>query len=568
MQSRVLHRLLAILLVGAFSLPVAAQYSRDASANQKIEEAINTHYLMMELDKAEKMLQGIVEACEMKCRPGTKAKAWMYVGIIRGSGKNDIAGAKEAFATAKAFDPSVQLDEALATPETKAAFQSVAGGAGGATTTQPTPSPSPAPSTAPPPTTEQGTIPGDMRCTPEQRQIQTRMPIPISCTSDLNPAGAVLKFQEFGSGEWREMEMQKVGGELRATIPCDVTDIAGPLLFYVGAKDKSGEYIDQYGSRKQPATIHLSETAPGPAPAFPGETPVTRCPAAEDCPPDFPGCGDSQDAQCGDLDWGSACDNSAQCKCGLTCKGGTCEQAQACSTDEDCSGGEACIGGYCSVAQKDAGPYKKHWVGGSFGADVTFIGGNQLCSQFRADGYSTYCLYSDGARYVAPPNQTGNGIEVAPAGPIMGQLRFKLSYDYALSDHMRVGAKAGVAFLNAPVPQSGIDVSPFMLLHLEGRFTYTFTSLAKKGFRPSAFLAVGLAEVSTGIPVQSTQPMDDRTLYVHKRAGLLMAGGGLTIDYAINDNMAVGFDLGAHLLAASYVPSVAIHPALSFTYGL
>src|SRR5690606_25075658 len=93
LPSRALHRFLAVLLICGFSLPAAAQFSRDASASSKIDEAINTHYLMMELDKAEEMLKGVVEACEMKCSPGVKAKAWMYVGIVRGSGKNDLAGA-------------------------------------------------------------------------------------------------------------------------------------------------------------------------------------------------------------------------------------------------------------------------------------------------------------------------------------------------------------------------------------------------------------------------------------------------------------------------------------------
>ena len=53
MQSRTFTRLMAVLLVGLFSLPAFAQYTRDKAARKKIDEAINQHYLMMELDKAE-----------------------------------------------------------------------------------------------------------------------------------------------------------------------------------------------------------------------------------------------------------------------------------------------------------------------------------------------------------------------------------------------------------------------------------------------------------------------------------------------------------------------------------
>ncbi|HXS16029.1 MAG TPA: hypothetical protein VN764_02510, partial [Polyangiaceae bacterium] len=83
-------------MIGLFAVPAIAQYSRDASASQKIDEAINNHYLMMDLDKAEDLLVGTVSACEDKCSPGTKAKVWMYVGIVRGSGKQDQAGAADA----------------------------------------------------------------------------------------------------------------------------------------------------------------------------------------------------------------------------------------------------------------------------------------------------------------------------------------------------------------------------------------------------------------------------------------------------------------------------------------
>ncbi len=557
LPSRALHRFLAVLLICGFSLPAAAQFSRDASASSKIDEAINTHYLMMELDKAEEMLKGVVEACEMKCSPGVKAKAWMYVGIVRGSGKNDLAGATDAFGTAKAYDPNVQLDQGLATPETKAAFDSKPGGSGEVVETSPSPA-------APPPAApvSNAGIPGDMTCTPDVTELLTRMPIPVSCTSALNPAGGVLKFKEYGATDWKKVDMRKVGEYLQAEIPCNVTSTAGPLEFYVGATDAAGEYIDQYGSKKQPATINLSDSAATPAPSFPGQAPVTRCASSEDCPPDFPGCSSANDSrQCGNADWGAACSNSSECKCGLSCDAGTCVQAQACSSDADCSGGDTCLGGYCSAGDggAPAGPYKKHHFGFTFGADATFLGGNSLCTTERANSYNTYCLNADGTRFYG--ENAPFSVDVDP-GPSMGQLRFKLSYDYAITDHMMVGAKVGLAFLNTPGPAADQGVDSFLPIHAEARFTYVFSSLGKTGFRPAVFLGGGLAEVSTAVPVP------DQDILVHKRAGLVFLGGGGSLSYAMTENMAVGLDLGFQMLFAYYVPSVAVHPALSFSYGL
>ena len=86
--------LLALFFALLFPQPAAAQFTRDAAANRKIDEAINTHYLATDFDKAEGVLAGTVKACEDKCSPQTLARAWMYIGIVRGSGKSNIAGAK------------------------------------------------------------------------------------------------------------------------------------------------------------------------------------------------------------------------------------------------------------------------------------------------------------------------------------------------------------------------------------------------------------------------------------------------------------------------------------------
>jgi hypothetical protein len=180
-------RLLCLLLT--LALPASAQFTRDNAANKKIDEAINEHYLATDFDKAEGVLTGTVTACADKCSPQVIARAWMYVGIVRGSGKNDQAGAKEAFAKAIATDPQVKLDTALATPETAKTFENSGGASGSA------PTPEPAGPAEPPPAAggDEAEGPGGMKCTPDAMEIQTRRPVPVECSSDEEAASVELR---------------------------------------------------------------------------------------------------------------------------------------------------------------------------------------------------------------------------------------------------------------------------------------------------------------------------------------------------------------------------------------
>jgi hypothetical protein len=550
-QRRAHHRILATVLAGLFTLPALAQFTRDASATAKIDEAVNTHYLMMELDKAENLLTGTVQACEDKCRPETKAKAWMYVGVVRGSGRNDQASAAEAFAQAKALDPNVKLDEALATPETKATFDATAGGAAAPVAAAPV-------AAAPVAAAARADVAGDMVCTPEASELQTRMPLPISCTTATSATTGVIKFQEYGSTEWKKMTMNKVGDYFQAEIPCTVTGTAGPFLFYVGVKDEAGEYVDQYGSKKEPAVITLSENAAGPAPSFPGGQPVARCAATTDCPPDFPGCA-SAAKECGSKEWGASCKASAECACGLACEEGTCVNAQTCKADSDCSSG-SCVSGTCSAGDEEkpaAGPFKRHWLGVDVGVDLTTMGGASLCTPENGTAYGSYCYFADGTQY------TGADVGINGTGFAMGQLRVKLGYDFALTQNMQIGARVGMGFVNtAPGPDS------FFPVHGEARFTYNFSKLGNAGLRPAVFVGGGVAEVDGAVALGASADGTRAAMTIYKRAGIGMGVVGGSLGYAIAPNMAIKLDVNAMLLFGSYPFNFAVTPALGFVYGL
>jgi hypothetical protein len=88
-----------------------------------IRKAIDEVYVRPDFDEAERILLGTIDACESKCRQSTLGRAYMYTGIVRGSGKLDQEGAFEAFVGALKMDPDVELDAALATEETLATWE-------------------------------------------------------------------------------------------------------------------------------------------------------------------------------------------------------------------------------------------------------------------------------------------------------------------------------------------------------------------------------------------------------------------------------------------------------------
>ncbi len=585
---------MAVLLVGLFSLPALAQYTKDKAANQKIDEAINQHYLMMELDKAEAILTGVVQACADKCSPQTKAKAWMYVGIVRGSGRGDQAGAGEAFATAKAFDPGVQLDAAIATPETKATFDATGGGSAAAPAETPV-------ATAP---AAAEAVPGDMDCTPTVRELETNRPLPVSCTTTEEDATVVvLHFQEFGASDWSKITMKKAGEFWQAEIPCSATATAGPLSWFVTAEDSDGELWDSLGSRNQPVVMDVKAQVASAPPSFPGQEAPVKCASASaaDCPPDFPGC-DTGAQQCGDKDWGASCNNSTECKCGLLCVDGACETAPSCDTDSDCDSG-ACVDGYCSApggeVEAPTGPYKKNWLGIDVGYDLAIFGGTDVCYSGTQDAQHFKCFTGDQAYPLRNPDTgdavenpypgTGIGTGVAPAG-----IRIMLAYEYAMSPNFTLGARAGYAINGAP--------EDFFPIHGELRASYYFGSgLSGSGIRPYVFAGGGVAQVdgkvsadvlncplgefgtwnpgtgttdrcdpnATDPSVRPELEADSRqnlTVDVYKQMGIgfVAVGGGMV--FAFTDNLGIKANVNGMVMLPK--TGFVIEPSLGFVYGL
>jgi hypothetical protein len=439
------------LLAALGTQPAAAQYRGDRAAQRELEKAISRQYLGMKFDEAEDHLVNVIASCKNKCRPATIGKAWMYVGIVRGSGKDDQAGARKAFAAAFAADPRIRLDEALATAETRDSYEAARARREAPIGEEP--------GLEPPDDTESGVAePAEafrqsahragLACTPDMREVQSRRPIPIECRGDAEEVRFSVRYQVQGESGWKTLEMSRQGTGYRAQIPCESTLYAGPINFYVIAADAADEPVETFGSKSAPERFDVDPQSDH-APAFPGEAAPERCPEPVFCPPDFPGCDDTM----GD-------------------------------------GGDS--------ADEESAPYPKNWLGVHFAADIGFIGGSNVCSTENED----FECFASGSPYpealpatvAGQPGELGDpypGTSIR-SGASGGTLRTLLSFDHALSQRFSLGARVGYAFGGAP---GGVDGRSFLPFHAEGRLQYWLRGLGENGVRPYLHIGGGVAQV-------------------------------------------------------------------------
>jgi hypothetical protein len=508
-------RFLITVLIAAFSLSAVAA-PKDGAALKKVDEAINVHYLATEFDKAEAMLLGVIKACGKDCSPAVIGKAYMYVGLVRGCGKNNLAGAKDAFEKAKAADPGVALDAALATPEVQAEFNKAGGGGGAAAPA----AAKPVAATAAAGGAEPSEAAGGLSCTPAAGyEIQTRQPIPISCTPPAGVTKGELNYKSPNGDGFKTVPMKVEGGTLRAQIPCDGVAEAGSLKWYVIAQDAKGDTIDTLGNELGPAEFNVVAQSAQPAPAFPGGQPPARCGAANgtgnegnECPPGMPGCKSGGG-------WGDSCTPADKCKKGLYCASGTCENAPSCETNADCDSGR-CTDGFCQMGDSaGAGKYRRLMVGLHFAPDVWITSKTQDVCGHNSALAGTYSCYQKGTSTIDPSPTGADSMATvdlgAPgfagninSGMSLATIRLLASLDYALTPNVTVGGRAGFAFrggppsikYNAGVPEQTTKFFPF---HVEARAAYWFKALSMPGIHPYVHLGGGMAQVDGKVTVQA-----------------------------------------------------------------
>jgi hypothetical protein len=598
--------LLVLALALLLPVPAFAQYTRDAAANRKIDEAVNTHYLATDFDKAEGVLLGTVKACEDKCSPQTLARAWMYIGIVRGSGKSNLGGAKEAFQSATALDPSVKLDVALATAETQAAFNEASGGGGGTEPEQPV-----APPSGGGDADEGEETPGGegLDCTPTTAEIETRRRIPVQCTAEEDATSMELRYKPFGSDTWKTVRMQKKGDSFRGEVPCGATATAGTFRLYVRAKNAGGDDVGHWGSKSKPIEFALVEQSAAEPPSFDDAEPPARCAAKEECPPDFPGC--ESDKKGGKVDWGGSCDSEDECRAGLMCMAGTCESPPSCDLDADCPNGK-CVGGKCEFedsASMASGRFRRNWFGLHVAQDIALVSGTDVCSQEGQDSQNFTCYYAGRTDqpYVDDPYP---GVNIG-SGTAIGTTRILVSYDRAFTRNVLLGLRVGYALRGGPnsgrdVTYSGTEVDQvldegekFLPFHAELRLTYVFrkNGVSSRGLRPYIHAGGGIAEVDAKVlvpikdcgfisdPIVRADCVNGARTEAELDAYAAASGGSLDTDldgwkklgrqfvtigggvsYGLGDSLALQLNLNLMYLFPS--SGLAIEPSLGLAYGL
>jgi hypothetical protein len=385
--------------------------------------------------------------------------------------------------------------------------------------------------------------------------------------------------------------MERKGKSFRAQIPCDATQTAGTLKFYVQGKDPKGEPIVSWGTKNAPNAIQLAEESAQEPPSFDDADAPARCAVKEICPPDFPGC-DSGKAAGGTVDWGGSCGNSTECKTGLLCIDGTCETAPSCTTTSDCPAG-TCIDGKCAVNPGDgpaAGPSKKMWVGLHIAQDIAFVGGENICMPASANpppapDFSCYLPGSSDVPYdtsVFQPEAVGN----VPTGTVAATTRVLLSFDYAITPNILAGVRLGYAFRGGPpagmvAPPMrevvGDDVfynpttptvpgTKFLPFHAEVRGSYWFGKNGfRPGFRPYVHLGGGLAQVDAKVVVNVIDIDGEASADAWKKLGqgFITAGGG--VGYFFTNKLGMQANLNVmYMLGAS---GIVLQPSLGMMMG-
>lgn len=515
----------ALILLAGSLLPLGQAFAETATTRalaDEIDAAFQAYFLATEFDAAEAKLLELIQSCDASCARADLARAWMYVGVVRSSGKQDAEGAKEAFLQALVLDPGVTLDTKVANPETAILFERVR--EEGASATAAT-----APSEPAEPRDEEAlraeAKQAGLVCGPVVKDLQTRRPLPLWCQSDDRFWRVTLRYLAFNADGWVSRRMNRVGARYEGEIPCDATELAGPLKYFVTVTDREGALVANLGSLKEPITLHVAENVAAAPPSLPERPPPERCPVRETCPPEFPGCEDGPEPLArGDAELGAECQDSLECKAGLMCEAGRCVTSPRCDIDEDCTSG-VCRNWRCEPTAPKPPPARppSSWFGLHFGADFGPMNGSNVCSTQNTE-FDCFTEQS-GAPY---PPALSEEIAVAPGEPgdpypgaavggwASGSLRVLLSYDRRLSPSLALGGRLGVAFNGGP---SRVGEPEFLPLHLEARASYWLfgsdSDSDSSMVRPFFFAGGGFAQVDLrkDLVVQDCSTQENRRAF-------------------------------------------------------
>jgi hypothetical protein len=379
------------------SRPAMAAPPTEAEIRARIERVLNVHYASADLETAELELTRLIEECGQACSVAQRARAWMYIGIVRGSGRDDLVGAQKAFAEAKALDPKVELDELFATDLVKRVFERTNAAPSPAAPTAPIPPPR----AAPPMAFGTSKSDGALECSLTAEEAPMGWSIPILCEygGDAPVDSLVLHISHEREGRWRSVPLEPGDQGFSGQIACTETLRPGVLSYYIEAQ-QAGATMSALGSARKPRRLTLVAHSDVPALTLPGQPPPERC----------GGMGSAPEAPLQILGkLGEQCESSSTCVSGLHCRDGRCS---GCEGDEDC-GGERCLDGLCNAAGKSAcigvdcvTETPAHWLGVQAGADFGWMSGDGVCG---IDAAARFSCFEGEDPYRGIPNRNYSG---------------------------------------------------------------------------------------------------------------------------------------------------------------
>jgi hypothetical protein len=105
----------------------AEPQSPDQAARTQVREIMDAQFVAGEYAAAESKLYEAYNACVAQCSNNTRALIWMYVGIVRGTGKQDQVRARQAFRRMLELDETMTVNSYFADEATLATFEQVRG---------------------------------------------------------------------------------------------------------------------------------------------------------------------------------------------------------------------------------------------------------------------------------------------------------------------------------------------------------------------------------------------------------------------------------------------------------
>jgi hypothetical protein len=432
---------------------------------------------------------------------------------------------------------------------------------------------------------EGGTESTGIECLPAISEVETRRPIPFSCSVTKDDVENVeLRYKAPGRKKWTKLRLRKAGKDWTGEIPCMALTKRGALKLSIVGLDSDDKTVARIGG----VEIRVVDASNEPAPAYPGREPPMRCYDANECPPELkgsPACPGTK-AAAGLHTWGSACAKSSECQQGLACISGSCDKPAKCESTADCGTGE-CVEGSCTYPDPEEiasrlGPPKYNWIGLHFGADFLVLGNaNGVCGT-EAGGKDYTCFNGSEANpgttlnpfATGPGGNLGTG--VVPSGPALSTMRFMASFERWFG-RLGAGARVGFAFGGAPK-----DFNP---VHLEARVMYSMrTDQLNKRFRPYIGIAGGMAQVDSHAKVvvidcktaanpaacmaAKTRTSADLGGASQTKLDAYKSGGGAFFGPTLGFLYALSNDSGLALNLNVMFPDIAFEPSLGYVFGL